>query len=162
MWVLHMLVLQVKKYLSQNIWVCICITPQYFLKQNMEKHLLHLTCLRWLELNYINHKSVVHFHCSELQDFGFGCTEYSHFENIHFNAQFKTSSSGCPSMRDINIQEYVHPWHTKITQTLKHLTYEDELKGCSVRRRQHSGRETFWCVLNAWIRHMAGTMLRTV
>lgn len=59
-------------------------------------------CLRWLELNYINHKLLVHFHCSELQDFEFDCTEYLHFQNVHLNVQFKTLSSGCPSMRDTN------------------------------------------------------------
>lgn len=75
------------------------------MQQNREKHLLNLTCLRWLELNYINRKSVVHFHCSELQDFEFGCTEYSHFQNVPFNMQFKMSSSGLPSRRDINTQE---------------------------------------------------------
>lgn len=98
--------------------------PQWFLQQNREKHLLNLTCLSWLELNYINHKSVVHFHCSELQDLASGCTEHSHFQNVHFNVQFKMSSSGHPRMRDINIQE-----DTKITRTLKHLTCEEKLKG---------------------------------
>lgn len=104
MWDMHILVLEVKEYFSQNIWVYLAITLQGFFAAK-QGEALNLICLRWLELNYISHKTVVHFHCSELQDFEFSCTEYSHFQNVPFNMQFKMSSSGLPSRRDINIQE---------------------------------------------------------
>jgi len=42
--------------------------------------------------------------------------------------QFKVFSCGLPSTRDMDIQEQVQPWATKMIKGLEHLTYEERLR----------------------------------